>query len=366
MFVAALRMWFSISVYSPKREHFVAVFEVITERKAHEREIERLNKLYATLSGINKAVVRVKTREELFQEVCHTTAEHAGFKVVWVGWQDLESHEVMPVARSGDKQAYLDNIKVYADDRPEGRGPVGICIREDRPSIFNDFQHSELSASWQKALVAHELRAVAAFPIHCNKKVCGAFTVYDSEANVFQDKEVALLEEAAMDISFALDNLDREARKQAAEASLHQSDERFRRAMEATSDGLWEWNIETGQTYYSPGYLKMLGYVGNESLDTYTVWTDLIHPDDLASVLSTKQDCIENRREIFQTEFRMRSKDGTWRWILGRGKAASRDAEGKARLVVGTHVDITERKQIEQKIITAKEEWRTPLMLSRN
>ena len=357
MFVAALRMWFSISVYSPKREHFVAVFEVITERKAHEREIERLNKLYATLSGINKAVVRVKTREELFQEVCHTTAEHAGFKVVWVGWQDLESHEVMPVARSGDKQAYLDNIKVYADDRPEGRGPVGICIREDRPSIFNDFQHSELSASWQKALVAHELRAVAAFPIHCNKKVCGAFTVYDSEANVFQDKEVALLEEAAMDISFALDNLDREARKQAAEASLHQSDERFRRAMEATSDGLWEWNIETGQTYYSPGYLKMLGYVGNESLDTYTVWTDLIHPDDLASVLSTKQDCIENRREIFQTEFRMRSKDGTWRWILGRGKAASRDAEGKARLVVGTHVDITERKQIEQKIITAKEEW---------
>jgi PAS domain-containing protein len=53
----------------------------------------------------------------------------------------------------------------------------------------------------------------------------------------------------------------------------------------------------------------------------------------------------------------MRSKDGTWRWILGRGKAASRDAEGKARLIVGTHVDITERKQIEQKIITAKEEW---------
>jgi hypothetical protein len=169
MYVAALRMWFSISVYSPKREHFVAVFEVITERKAHEREIERLNKLYATLSGINKAVVRVKTREELFREVCRTTAEHAGFKVVWVGWHDLESHEVRPVACAGDRHAYLDNIKVYADDRPEGHGPVGICIREDRPSIFNDFQHSELSASWQKALVAHELRAVAAFPIHCNK-----------------------------------------------------------------------------------------------------------------------------------------------------------------------------------------------------
>ncbi len=357
IYVVALRMWFSISVYSPEKEHFVAVFDVITERKAHEREILRLNKLYATLSGINKAVVRVKTREELFQEVCRTTAEHAGFKVVWVGWHDPESHEVRPVARAGDKQAYLDNIKVYADDRPEGHGPVGICIREDRPSIFNDFQHSKLSAPWQKADVARGLRAVAAFPIHFHKSVCGAFAVYDSETDSFQDKEVALLEEAAMDISFALDNLDREAQKQAAEASLYQSEERFRRAMEATSDGLWEWNVETGQTYYSPGYFKMLGYVGNESLDTDTAWTDLIHPDDLASVLSTKQDCIENRREIFQTEFRMLSEDGTWRWILGRGKAASRDAEGKARLIVGTHVDITERKKTEEKIIKAKREW---------
>jgi PAS domain S-box-containing protein len=357
IYVASLEMWFWISVYSPKREYFVAVFDVITERKAHEREIERLNKLYATLSGINKAVVRVKSREELFHEVCRTTAEHAGFKVVWIGWHDPGSHEVKPVGRAGEGQAYLDKIRVYADDESEGHGPVGTCIREDRPCIFNDFQNSELAEPWHHNAVAHGLRAVAAFPIHCNKDVYGAFTVYDSEADVFQDKEVALLEEAAIDISFALENLDREARRQSAEAALRQSDERFRLAMEATSDGLWEWKVATGQTYYSPGYFKMLAYDGKALPDTYEVWADLIHPDDRARTLSVNQDCIANRRENFQTEFRIRTKDGAWRWILGRGKVVNRDADGKALLMVGTHVDITERKKIEEKIINAKKEW---------
>ena len=357
IYVAALSIWFSISVYSPEKEYFVVVFDVVTERKLHEQEIERLNKLFATLSGINKAVVRVKSREELFQEVCRTTAEHAGFKVVWIGWHDAESHEVKPVGRAGDKQGYLDNIKVYTDDRPEGHGPVGTCIREGRPVILNDFQNSEFAAPWHEAAVAFGLRAVAAFPILLNKEVCGAVAVYDSEADVFQDKEVALLEEAAIDISFALENLDREERKREAEAALRLSEERFRLAMEATSDGLWEWNIATGETYYSPGYFTMLGYVGEQFPRSYSIWTDLVHPDDRAQAISVNNACIENRCDHFQTEFRMRAKDDTWRWILGRGKAVNRGADGKALLMVGTHVDITERKKIEEKIINAKKEW---------
>ena len=356
-YVTALRMWFSVSVYSPTKEHFVTVFDVITDHKSREQEIERLNKLYATLSGINNAVVRAESRDELFHEICRTTAEHAGFNVVWIGWYDRESHEVKPVGRAGDGQAYLDKIKVYADNRPEGHGPVGTCIRENRACIFNDFQNSVLAAPWRQAAAAYGLRSVAAFPIRCNQEVCGSFVVYDSEVDIFRDKEITLLEEAAIDISFALENLDRATLKREAEVALHQSEERFRRAMDATNDGLWEWNISTGQTYYSPGYFKMLGYEGVEFPDIHTVWTDLIHPDDRAHALSVHDNCIENRCDNFQTEFRMRAKDGSWRWILGRGSAVSRDALGKAILTVGTHVDITDRKRMEEKIIKAKEEW---------
>ena len=81
---------------------------------------------------MNRIIVRVKSREELLREVCRITTNKAGFAVAWVGWPDPQTHLVIPVARDGDKQDYLDEIKVCDDDRPEGRGPTGTCIREGK------------------------------------------------------------------------------------------------------------------------------------------------------------------------------------------------------------------------------------------
>ncbi len=135
------------------------------------------------------------------------------------------------------------------------------------------------------------------------------------------------------------------------EAALRASEERFRLAMDATSDGLWEWDIPTGLTYYSPAYFRMLGYQPEGFANTYHTWVDLIHPDDRKHTLAVTQECIENRRETFQVEFRMRAKSGEWRWILARGKAVKREASGRALLLVGTHVDITARKQTEKALV---------------
>ncbi|MGA3109915.1 MAG: PAS domain-containing protein, partial [Candidatus Bathyarchaeia archaeon] len=76
-------------------------------------------------------------------------------------------------------------------------------------------------------------------------------------------------------------------------------------------------------------------------------WKDLVHPDDLDRVVGLNEDCIENRIPRFETEFRMRTKSGEWKWILGRGRATARDSNGRALRMVGTHQDITERKQME-------------------
>jgi diguanylate cyclase (GGDEF)-like protein/PAS domain S-box-containing protein len=141
------------------------------------------------------------------------------------------------------------------------------------------------------------------------------------------------------------------AERRQAEAALRESAERFRLAMGATSDGLWEWDIPTGRTYYSPAYFRMLGYEPEELPNTYHTWADLIHPDDREHTLAVNQDCIENRCEAFQVEFRMRAKSGEWRWILGRGKAVRREASGRALLMVGTHVDITARKHMEEALV---------------
>ncbi|MDP1823445.1 MAG: PAS domain S-box protein [Archangium sp.] len=135
-------------------------------------------------------------------------------------------------------------------------------------------------------------------------------------------------------------------RKQADEA-LKKSEARFELAMDATSDGLWDWDIATDVGYFSPGYYRMLGYDPDSFTASGQSWSELIHPDDRAAAQQANQDCIEGRRERFEVEYRMKSKAGDWRWILGRGKAVARDPRGRALRMLGTHVDITERKRME-------------------
>lgn len=128
---------------------------------------------------------------------------------------------------------------------------------------------------------------------------------------------------------------------------LSQNELRLQRAMDATSDGLWEWDITSGKGYFSPAYYRMLGYEEGAFDPAAQSWIDLIHPEDRERVLAANQECIDNRTESFSVEYRMRAKDGGWRWILGRGRAATRDDFGKASFMVGTHVDISERKASE-------------------
>ena len=136
-------------------------------------------------------------------------------------------------------------------------------------------------------------------------------------------------------------------RKQA-EAALRVSEERFRLAMEATMDGLWDWDIPSGTVYYSPRYWSMLGYDAEATAQSTGVWIEMMHPEERDAVLAAMTDCIENRCETFLIEYRMRTKDGEWKWIQGRGKAVVRGEDGRALRMIGTHIDSTERKQTEE------------------
>ncbi len=141
-------------------------------------------------------------------------------------------------------------------------------------------------------------------------------------------------------------------------AELRLSEERLRLAMDATSDGLWDWNVKTDVGYFSPGYYRMLGYEPGGFPMSGDAWTERIHPDDRERTLAANRNCIENRTADFEVEFRMKTKDGQWKWIMGRGSAVARDAAGRATRMVGTHVDISERKRAEEERIRLEEQLR--------
>lgn len=133
-----------------------------------------------------------------------------------------------------------------------------------------------------------------------------------------------------------------------AEESLRVSEERLRLTLEATSDAVWDWNVQTGEAFFTPRYYTMLGYDPYEFPSSYEAWLNLLHPEERPHVEELLRNHFEKRQSTFEMEFRLRASDGTFKWILARGKAVQYDAEGNPLRMVGTHTDVTARKETEQ------------------
>ncbi|MGA7828288.1 MAG: PocR ligand-binding domain-containing protein [Geobacteraceae bacterium] len=201
-------------------DHMVGTVQDITVRKNAEKQILRLNQLYAILSQVNQAIVRSADQSSLFQEICRVVVKHGGFRLAWIGLVDEESGVVKPVASYSVKAGYLDNIRVTAKEEPEGMGPTGSAIRKGNLQIINNFLSNPRTAPWHKDAEKHDYNSVAAIPLKLNLKTIGALTIYGGEKHFFHGQMSSLLLQLAADVSFALDNLNRETRRKEAERAL--------------------------------------------------------------------------------------------------------------------------------------------------
>ena len=136
------------------------------------------------------------------------------------------------------------------------------------------------------------------------------------------------------------------------EKSLEESELKYRLAMQATQDGLWDWDITTGHVYYSPSWGVILGE--DNSPDNYSTWEDRIHPEDKPHTLKTLRSHLAGETATWNKEHRLRRNDGTWVWVLGRGQVVTRDRHGNPLRMVGTTTDINARKQAEQSLRTSQ------------
>ncbi len=132
-----------------------------------------------------------------------------------------------------------------------------------------------------------------------------------------------------------------------AQAALRDSEERWKFALEGAGDGVWDWDVHSDQAHFSPRWKSMLGYGDDEIAPRGDEWRRRVHPDDLPLARQALQGHVGRETPTYAVELRMRCKNGQWKWILARGLVVKRDAEGRPLRVVGTHSDLTERKQAE-------------------
>ncbi|MBI4196163.1 MAG: PAS domain S-box protein [Betaproteobacteria bacterium] len=129
-----------------------------------------------------------------------------------------------------------------------------------------------------------------------------------------------------------------------------ESERRWLAAVEAAGHGVWDWDVPAGRTFRSAHYHQMLGYRAEEIPATREGWLQLLHPEDRKVAHQANQACLEGRVDAFSSELRLRCKDGSWKWVLNRGMAVSRDARGRALRVLGTITDVTEHQQAQQQL----------------
>jgi PAS domain S-box-containing protein len=318
---------------------FITVID-ITDRKQTERELERVNRLNIARSHVNHAIVRVHDRMTLFRMVCQILVKEGAFGMAWIGWRSARTERLTPVAQWGEEGEYASGMEVYTDDRPLGRGPSGISFREGRPYICNDAFNDPATSPWRAEFERHGLRASAAFPIRRSGRVRGVLSVYAKEVGFFRDKEVALLEEVADDLSFALDYFASEAVRRHAQR-LVEREKAFSDAMiESTPGVLYLYDQHGRFLRWNRNFAEVSGYSDEEIARMRPL--DFFAGIDKERVGKEIRAVFERGESSVEAEFI--AKDGSAKAYFFTGRRI--DFRGTPCLI-GMGIDISVRKNAE-------------------
>ena len=220
--------------------------------------------------------------------------------------------------------------------------PLWQLSRDGQPRIL---QGDEVEFGALCLDTAMSITACALYPLGDE----GVLLMFAASREVFSPRMLGQLRGVAGKLTTALRGGMAYSQLKRSEANLQESERRLAFALNGANDGLWDWNLETNAVYYSPRWLEMLGYAPNELPQILDTWAGLVHPEDRDDSLAQAADYLEGRSDRYEIEFRMRHKQGHWMHILSRARLAS-DVTGKPltpHRLVGTHVDLTERKQME-------------------
>lgn len=239
---------------------------------------------------------------------------------------------------------------------------ISFCthaIQQVEPLVVEDTAKDQRFSKSPLVTESPKLGFYAGVPLrNSENQAIGTFCIMDTLPRALSDHELEVLKIFANQVMKLLElRFERNRLKQLMierdriYKDLQESEQRWKFALEGAGDGVWDWSIKSDQMFFSKRWKEMLGYSdGDEILAHYNTWLSCIHEEDVAEALQNLKDHLDKRSEGFKAEYRVLCKDNSWRWVLSRGVVVERDAEGQPSRMVGTHTDISERKETEELI----------------
>ena len=321
----------------------------ITAQKTAELRIQQLNRTYAVLSEINQLIVRERDPQNIFEGVCRVAVQIGGFPLAWVGILDSPAGtQCKVVADAGTDAPMLEELRRDCTLNGHCCTPISEVLKNGGYAVCNEDKHDPAHTHWCRKALNPRFRAMASFALSVAGRNLGVLSLYTHEPQFFNAEELALLHELAADISYALENCERERQRLHAEEQLRASQERFRELAETIDEVFWISNAAFDPVFYvSPAYEKIWGRPCQSLYENPRSWLEAVHPGDRENALQAMEESEASGK--FNAEFRIIRPDGQVRWISNHGLPV-RDASGKVERVVGVARDVTENHQLGEQL----------------
>jgi len=339
--------------------YLVASGSLVTERKQVERQVRRLNRVYAVLSEINHTLLRSSSRQATLDAACRIAVEKGEFLTAYVALAEAAGRTPSIAAYAGADEATLEIVRRLLLGDPFDCAMTHRALETGQHAVCNDIASDPLSINWRSAAMNRGYRAMASLALVVQGSVIGVLNLYAAEVGFFDVEELRLLDELALDISFALELEQREAERRQIEQALRDNEERLRQIVRLTEIGIFDHDHLTEQVYWSPEQRKIYGLSADEpvrfsradtglGLSTYS----LIHPLDRDRLDAALKHAHEEADGLFDIEYRIIRRDGEQRWVSTRSQTFF-VGEGPARRslrTIGAVQDITERKKADRQL----------------
>ncbi|MDD4712144.1 MAG: PAS domain S-box protein [Bacteroidales bacterium] len=313
----------------------------ITQRKLMENKLEYLNRQQKLLTDVAELLNKPGDFDDIINTVLKLIGEHSNVSRVYI------------FENTADEQ-FTNNTYEWCNEGIAGKKEYLQMLRFNKVPSFRKLLNEEgrifseniqnLPDDLATAFAPMQIKSVLIYPIYLQNRLWGTVGFDECLQNkVWEKDEINLLLTVTKDITNALE------RKRYLN-QFKESEQRLSLALNGAKEGMWDWNLQTNEVYFSDTCSTMLGYSPNELFNRGFKWQELIHPDDFPKVSEVFENHLKGYTDYYENVYRIKDSSGKWKWVLDHGKVIERDKENKAIRAIGTHIDVSKQKKVEEQL----------------